>query len=243
MLDSILTLAVIVLPGWLSITANRLYRPADAENHKSTVMEWGMVFFHATVVNVLGVIVVAIVLTSRPDVRNIGLDRILTEGPIAFVKSSPSDGFIVYGLYLLWLVIGSTISGTANLPSGIIYTIGWLAHAVRLAPDRLQEDPVWYSAFTIDRRASGKSNVQLRVRMKNGDIYVGNLSSYPILPDSEDAKDLRLGDSIYYPAGDVDSAEELSFRENGGGGVLLNTSNVSSIEYMYHDNYETSDRE
>ncbi len=243
MLDSILTLAVIVLPGWLSITANRLYRPADAENHKSTVMEWGMVFFHATVVNVIGVIVVAVVLTSRPELRNIGLDRILTEGPIAFVKASPSDGFIVYGLYLLWLVIGSTISGTANLPSGIIYTVGWLAHAVRLAPDRLQEDPVWYSAFTIDRRASGKSNVQLRVRMKNGDIYVGNLSSYPILPDSEDAKDLRLGDSIYYPAGDVDSAEELSFRENGGGGVLLNTSNVSSIEYMYHDNYKTSAQE
>lgn len=79
--------------------------------------------------------------------------------------------------------------------------------------------------------------------MKNGDIYVGNLNSYPILPDSEDAKDLRLGDSIYYPLGDADAAEELNFSESGGGGVLLNTSNVSSIEYMYHDNYNTSDQQ
>ncbi len=243
MLDSILTLAVIVLPGWLSITANRLYRPADAENHKSTVMEWGMVFFHATVVNVIGGIVVAIVLASRPELRNLGLDRILTEGPISFVKSSPTTGFVVYGVYLSWLVIGSTISGTANLPSGIIYAVGWLAHVVRLAPDRLQEDPVWYGAFTIDRRASGKSNVQLRVRLKNGDIYVGNLHSYPILPDSADSKDLRLGDSVFYPVGDINSAEDLKFSEYGGGGVLLNTSNVSSIEYMYHDNYKTSDQE
>ena len=202
-----------------------------------------MVFFHATVVNVVGAIVVAIVLASRPEFRQLGLDRILTEGPIAFVKSSPITGTVVYGLYLLWLVIGSTISGTANLPSGVIYGIGWLAHAVRLAPDRLQEDPVWYSALTIDRRASGKSNVQLRVRMKNGDIYVGNLNSYPILPDSADAKDLRLGDSIFFPAGDIDSAEELSFSEAGGGGVLLNTTNVSSIEYRYHDDYMTSNQE
>ena len=76
--------------------------------------------------------------------------------------------------------------------------------------------------------------------MKNGDIYVGNLDSYPILPDSADAKDLRLGDSVFYHAGDTDQAEELSFSKSGGGGVLLNTSNVSSIEYVYHDNYDTS---
>ena len=240
MLDSILTLAVIVLPGWLSITANRLYRPSDVDNHKSTVMEWGMVFYHASIVNVIGAIVVAIIYASSPGLKTLGLDQIFTEGPIAFTKASPTAGFVVFGLYLLWLVFGSTISGTTNLPSSVIQGVGWIAHAARLAPDRLQEEPVWYSALTIDRRESGKPNVQLRVRMKNGDIYVGNLDSYPILPDSADAKDLRLGDSIFYLAGDVDAAEELNFNESGGGGVLLNTTNVSSIEYMYHDNYKTS---
>ena len=114
MLDSILILAVIVLPGWLSITANRLYRPSDAENQKSTVMEWGMVFFHATVVQFFGVVVVAIVLAIRPESQSLGLDRILTEGPIAFIKSSAAIGFYFCTLYLLFLVIGSTVSGTAN---------------------------------------------------------------------------------------------------------------------------------
>ena len=121
MLDSILTLAMIVLPGWLSITANRLYRPSDVEKQKSAIMEWGMVFFHATVVNVVGAIFIVVLLASCPGLQELGLDRILTEGPMAFVKSSPVTGFVVFGLYLLWLVIGSTISGTANLPSGVIY--------------------------------------------------------------------------------------------------------------------------
>ena len=240
MLDSILTLAVVVLPGWLSITANRLYRPTDVDSHKSTVMEWGMVFFHAIVVNVIGAVIVVSLLALLPALRTVGLEQILTEGPIAFAKTSPSTSFVVFGLYLLWLVIGSTISGTTNLPFGVIYGVGWLAHVARFAPDRLHEEPVWYSALTIDRNASGKSNVQFRVRMKNGDIYVGNLDSYPILPDSADAKDLRLGDSVFYPTGDTDAAEELNFSGSGGGGVLLNTSNVSSIEYVYHDNYQTS---
>lgn len=243
MLDSILILAMIVFPGWLSITANRLYRPSDVESHRSIVMEWVMVFYHATVVNVVGFIIVAIVFSLWPQLRVLGLDQILADGPLAFARKSPALSFVVFGLYLLWVVIGSAISGTANLPSRVIYGVGWLAHVARFAPDRLQEEPVWYSALTIDRRASGKSNVQLRIRMKNGDIYVGNLDSYPILPDSVDAKDLRLGDSVFYPAGDIDAAEELSFNESGGGGVLLNTSNVSSIEYIYHDDYKTFDRE
>ena len=76
--------------------------------------------------------------------------------------------------------------------------------------------------------------------MKGGDIYVGNLDSYPILPDSADAKDLKLGKSVFYPGGDFTAPVELDFSDSGGGGVLLNTSNVSSIEYLYHDNYQTS---
>lgn len=240
MLDSLLTFAVIVLPGWLSITANRLYRPSDIDIPKSTVMEWGMVFFHATVVNVLGAIVFWPLFALFPGLKTLGLEQILAEGPLAFAKSSPTTGFVILGLYLVWLVIGSTFSGTTNLPSGVIYGVGWLANLARIAPDRLHEEPVWYSALTIDRKASGKSNVQFRVRMKNGDIYVGNLASYPILPDSTDAKDLRLGDSVLYPGGNTDAAEALGFSNSGGGGVLLNTSNVSSIEYVYHDNYVTS---
>ena len=74
--------------------------------------------------------------------------------------------------------------------------------------------------------------------MKNGDIYAGNLESYPILPDSEESKDIRLGDSVRYPAGDFSSPVELDFSNYRGGGVLLNTVNISSIEYMFHQDYK-----
>ena len=73
--------------------------------------------------------------------------------------------------------------------------------------------------------------------MKNSDIYVGQLLSYPILPDSEKSKDFRLGDSVFYPGGDTDRAVHLNFNEYESGGVLLNTINVSSIEYILHEDY------
>jgi hypothetical protein len=75
--------------------------------------------------------------------------------------------------------------------------------------------------------------------MKNGDVYVGSLHSYPILPDTARSKDFRLGDSVLYPGGDTSSPVEMYFSSLGGGGVLLNTANVSSIEYLYHDEYES----
>ena len=67
---------------------------------------------------------------------------------------------------------------------------------------------------------------------------LGDLKSYPVLPQSEESRDVRLGDSIRYPGGDASSPVELEFSNYGGGGVLLNTKNISSIEYMFHDDYE-----
>ena len=243
MLDSILILAVIVLPGWLSITVNQLYYPRSAGVEKSTVMEWGMVFYHATVVHGLVGTTIVIVILGWPGLWSLGLEQIIADGPISFTRAHPENGFKLLAPYFLGLVFISILSGVIHLPSRVIAVVAWIPEAARLAPDRLHEDPVWYSALTLDRRSARKSDVQLRVRMKSGDIYVGNLNSYPILPDSADAKDLRLGDSVFYPAGDIDAAEELGFSESGGGGVLLSTTNVSSIEYIYHDNYTTSGQE
>ena len=242
MIDSILVLALIVLPGWLSITVNQLYYPRSTGVDKSTVMEWGMVLYHAMVVHALAVTCMAITILLWPGLWTTGFERIIADGPISFTRAQPATGIRLLAPYFLGLVVISILTGVIHLPSRTIAFVAWLPELAKWAPERLREDPVWYSALTLDRKATQKPDLQLRVRMKNGDTYVGNLHSYPILPDSEDAKDLRLGDSIFYPAGDVDAAEELNFSEYGGGGVLLNTSNVSSIEYMYHDNYKASDQ-
>ena len=242
MIDSILVLAVIVLPGWLSITVNQLYYPRSIGIDKSTVMEWGMVFYHAVVVHVLMFMIAATVLWFWPGLWTSGLEQMVAEGPIAFTRIHPIEGFWILGPYSLVLIVVSVLSGVIHLPSRTIAIVSWIPETLKLAPNRLQEDPVWYSALTIDRRVASKQDVLLRVRMKVGDIYVGNLDSYPILPDSSDTKDLKLGKAILYPGGDLTAPVELDFSESGGGGVLLNTSNVSSIEYLFHDNYETSDQ-
>ena len=42
---------------------------------------------------------------------------------------------------------------------------------------------------------------------------------------------------MLYPNGDESSPVDLRFSDFGGGGVLLNTANISSIHYMFHDDY------
>ena len=244
MVNSIIILAIVVLPGWISISANQRYHARIVD--RSTVMSGGILFYHAMIVHLIGVAIVAAVVFIRQDyfLGTLGLDRILTDGPADFTKKSPGTAFSVFGCYSLWMLVGSTMSGVMDLPSKVTTGVGKVARILRLAPPPVSSDePVWYRALNLDRPDKDKSNVQVRVYMKNSDIYVGDLESYPILPDSEESKDIRLGNSILYPSGDIDSGIELDFSNHGGGGVLLNTMNISSIQYMFHDNYGLQDED
>jgi hypothetical protein len=73
------------------------------------------------------------------------------------------------------VIVVSIISGVANWPSKWIYAVAWIAEVVKLIPERPRGEPVWYTALDTDRIAANKPDVQLRGRLKNGDIYVGNL--------------------------------------------------------------------
>ena len=240
MVDSLLVLAIVILPGWLSITANRVYHPRVLDT-STIMMLWGMMFYHASVVHAIGIVIVATATLIQKEyfLGTLGLLRVLTEGPADFAKASPGIGFGLFGAYSLWLFFGSIASGIVDAPFRFTRGAGWLLRTARLAPEPLSEEPIWYSALNVDRTNTSKANVQLRVRMKNGDVYVGSLHSYPILPDIAKAKDFRLGDSVLYPGGDTSSPIEMYFSSLGGGGVLLNTANVSSIEYLYHDEYKS----
>ena len=244
MVNSIIILAIVVLPGWISISANQRYHARIVD--RSTVMSWGILFYHAMIVHLIGVAIVAAVVFIRQDyfLGTLGLDRILTDGPADFTKESPGTAFSVFGCYSLWIVVGSTMSGIIDLPSKVTIGVGKVARILRLAPPPVSSNqPVWYRALNLDRQNKHKSNVQVRVYMKNSDIYVGDLESYPILPDSEESKDIRLGNSILYPRGDFDSGIELDFSNHVGGGVLLNTMNISSVQYMFHENYGLEDKD
>ena len=84
------------------------------------------------------------------------------------------------------------------------------------------------------REEAEKEAVQLRVRMKSGDIYLGTLIKYPIVGDEIKDKDFLIDKVSYYPRGDASRIRRLA-RSPGSGGVLLNTHDVDSIEFAYFD--------
>ncbi|MCY4579828.1 MAG: hypothetical protein OXD31_12380 [Chloroflexi bacterium] len=242
MVNSLIILAIVVLPGWISVSANQRYYPRIVD--KSTVMAWGLLFYHAVTVHVIGFAIFSCIglIFQNYFLNTLHVDQILTDGPAEFTKNSPGTALAIFGIYSVWMIIGSTLSGVIDLPSRLTIGVGWTANKMRLAPEPTGDEPVWYSALNLDRRRDEKElNILISVRMKNGDIYRGALHTYPILPDSEASKDVRLGNSVLYPNGNTDSPIELEFSDYEGGGVLLNTTNVSSIEYILHDDYGDAD--
>lgn len=165
--------------------------------------------------------------------------QLFTKGLVPYAKENPATFTFMSGWYAACMLFWSIVSGVVDLPSKLTRVVGWLAERAHLAPEPVEEEPIWYQSLGLERRGSD-SRVQVKVLLKNGDIYIGQLLSYPILPDSEKSKDFRLGDSYYLPGGDADEQVELSFSQyESGGGVLLNTVNVSSIEYIVHQDYGT----
>ena len=68
--------------------------------------------------------------------------------------------------------------------------------------------------------------------MKQGDIYFGELVSYPVLPDEQKDKDFLIRRARYYPDGDMTQEYWLE-EDDTVGAVLLNTANIDSIQIHY----------
>jgi hypothetical protein len=76
MLNSIIILAIVVLPGWISLSVNQRYYPRIVD--RSTVMSWGILLYHAMIVHIIGVAIsAAVVLICRAYfLDTLGLDRL-----------------------------------------------------------------------------------------------------------------------------------------------------------------------
>lgn len=234
--------SIIILPGWISISVAQRYHPRVFE--RTTLMVWGMMFYHAAVVHAIGVgTAAALALIWRGYfLDTLGLDRVLTEGAVEFARDSPGTTFAAFGAYFLWMVIGSAVSGVVDLPSRLTSSIGWAANKLNWATIPREEESIWYRALNLDRRKSDKSSVQVSIRMKNGDMYVGELKSYPIAPDTAESKDVWIGDHTFYPNDDPFSPIEMEFGDDEGG-VLLNTANMYSVHYRLISDYDVEGEE
>ena len=231
-----------------AVTCSRLYNPRETE--RAAMMQWGMLVYHAAVVHII--ITGSIVLCDGYLALNSWwtrsiLTRVITGGISRYLETSSTTPFITIFVYLLILMVASLISGITDVPLKLVSGTGRLARLVRLADDPVNDVPLWYRAWEIDRASFKKHHleavssehkpievgVQMLVRMKNGDVYIGKLHEYQLKSDEGNSKDIMLGEEVtLWPNGDTSKEVVLSFDE-GRGGTLINSENVSSIQYLY----------
>lgn len=242
MIESIFILIAIVLPGWLSVTASRLYHPHEID--KSAIMQWGMLVYHAVVLHVIITLLPAIAVYVSSYFVSVPLlfDRALIDGSLVSpADSSMASDVVAIALgtaYILVMIFGSIVLGITDFPSQITSKIGSAMRERGAAKEELPRDPLWYVAWRLNREMAEKPNVQLLVRMKNSDLYTGQLYRYQFVPHLDGSRDIMLsGDIILWPRGDASDTVKLPFEEHGGG-VMLNSANISSIEYLYHGENE-----
>ena len=245
-MDSILIVALVVLPGWVSITCSQLYNPRETE--RAALMQWGMLVYHAAVVHmfITALIVLSVIIWPGFFLDTLDVDFAVTDGISAYLKKLPTIGSTTMFVYVLVLVVASLISGIADVPLKLVSGVGTLARIVKLSDNPVSDVPLWYRAWEIDRelfrqdleavsstRDTVEVGIQMLVRMKNGDVYVGKLHEYQLKSDEGNSKDIMLGgEIILWPSGDSSEEIVLSF-DQGSGGTLINSENISSIEYLY----------
>ena len=243
-MDSILIVALVVLPGWISTTSSHLYNPRESE--RSALMQWGSLVYHAAVVHAFVTFLIIVFMSASPEsVREtIGIEVAITDGISEYVKRSSITGYLTIFVYVIILMLLSMISGIADIPSRLVRRIGATISVINFATAPVSEVPMWYRAWELDRRSfreqhvasdSIEVGVNIVVRTKDGDVYAGNLLEYQLLSDDGNTRDIMLGDEItLWPNGDASKEVTLHLNQ-GRGGVMINSENISSIQYLYFE--------
>ena len=170
------------------------------------------------------------------------LNELPSKQPHEFLSAYFIEGTLLFTLYPLYVVVASVLLGAYSIPhraaTGIVKGGGLLARGLGAisymgwikapSPD-FPIEPIWYKAFHVATDGFTRSRPAVMVKMKRGDIYYGVLDSYPILPDSQRAKDFLIVQAQYAPAGHQEEPYRLEDMP-GGGTVLLNSEDVDSIQ-------------
>ena len=242
------TILVLILPGFLSYRF-AVWRRADP-SQQSPLWQLSEIFEHTVYVHLIGVALVAAVhLLLR---WSLGLTSyapmLFQEGPNAFLKTHFTEAVLWFTLYPLYVIFFSAILGAYDVPGKVSSMVvlavkqpaNWLATSSRLlswipAPkDVFPQEPVWYYAFNTMSNGYTSKIPHVLVKLKSGDVYYGEIITYPIAPDIERKKDFLIRNARYYKDGFADNEQRL-YENDGVGAVLLNSVNVDSIILYYED--------
>ena len=239
---------VLVLPGFLSYRF-AVWRRADP-TQRSPLWQFSEILEHSIFVHLtaIGLIVVVDLLLEL----TFGLDTyartLVQDGPVSFLDKHFSEAVLWFTLYPLYAIFASPIAGSYDLPQKVsVLVISLLSIPTQLIVSHCKwlswlpvprvpypQEPVWYYAFNTMTEGYTASIPFLLVTLKNGDVFFGEMSTYPIALDTEQEKDFLIRNAVYYPGGNRDCEQKL-YETDGVGAVLLNTGNVNSILLYYED--------
>ena len=236
---------LLVLPGFLAYRF-ALARRADP-TRRSPLWQLAAMLEYSVYVHIVGIALVFGALWLLATIFGISthVSELPGKGPQDFLVSYFAEGALLFALYPVYVVFGAILMGAYDVPnrvaSGVVHSIAVLTGKASSIPGLkwvrgprpvYPDEPIWYHALSIEKGEFPDAPPLLLVRMKRGDVYYGELASYPVLPDSQKEKDFLIKSARYYPQGDRE--EEYRLHEHpGGGSVLLNTADVDSIEVYY----------
>ncbi|MYD52597.1 MAG: hypothetical protein F4W93_14105 [Dehalococcoidia bacterium] len=236
---------LLVLPGFLAYRF-ALARRADP-TRRSPLWQLAAMLEYSVYVHIVGIALVFGALWLLADIFGVSshISELPRKGPQEFLVSYFAEGVLLFTLYPVYVVFGAILMGAYDVPNwvaaGFVRSISALTGKVGSIPGMkwvpsprpgYPDEPIWYHALSVEKGDFSGAPPLLLVRMKRGDVYYGELASYPVLPDSQKEKDFLIKSARYYPKGDRD--QEYRLHEHpGGGSVLLNTADVDSIEVYY----------
>jgi Family of unknown function (DUF6338) len=242
-LESFIVFLLFVLPGLTAYTYTRNYIPRARP--LTPLEELVAALQNAVIVHLAGLAILVIgFLVWERSVSPTGLELLVSDGIGAYFKQHPVRTASVVVAYAVYLLAAGPAFGVLNvyrrLSNGVLDLLRLIGQIPLLAwivpPTLLVDESVWWQAIEGSRSAE-RPNVWAFVRMKNKDVYTGWIAAYPLLGDEVAAKDFFLEDARYYAAqqageeAQADKAQGNEWILPTPGGVLINTSNVDSIEF------------
>lgn len=239
---------VLVLPGFLAYRFAVLRRVDPSK--RSALWQLSEILEYSLYVHFIGLILVSGILFLLRICFGVEthIDVLLDKGLNEYLKDYLQEAVLWFSLYTFYVILASALIGSYDLPrataSRTVLVVkkpaSWLATRhkwlawVPVPQDPTPQEPVWYYTFNTLSAGYTSSLPQVLVRLKSGDVYSGELASYPITLDTEHKKDFLIRHARYYKDGDWDLGHDLS-QIDPLGAVLLNTANVDSIVIYYKE--------
>ena len=102
--SSLIVLAGVLLPGWLSVSISSRYDARDSE--ASSLDRWAEFAYHSAIIHTVSILafIAAVLVFPGYFVGELDVKQIIPLGFDGFLEAHPETGFLLFFGYAVWLV-------------------------------------------------------------------------------------------------------------------------------------------